>query len=350
MPTERRSSASGTVPARRGGDDAARSATRPRRGWWRASTASVAAATRSAAVGAAGHLDGDDRAEPGVARPGRPPGVPSSRAASSRALAVARSSRTCRVRSPRRASQVSIGPAMAPASSRCRATAGRASSRPASVDAVTSAPRMTSEWPERYLVTECSTTSTPSAERLLHQRSGEGVVAHRQRAGLACHRGQGGQVGHLEHGVGGGLEPEQRRAVEGRRAPLPWSVGSTRRTVDGARSRSSWSSRVATCRCRRAAGRRRRRRGGTSDRAADDRGHARGEDQGVATLEPAEGLLERRPRRVAAARVVDRPVGDVGRGELEGRVDAGTRHTGLAAQGDHAGGGGQVRRGSRRPA
>ena len=72
------------------------------------------------------------------------------------------------------------------------------------------------------------------------------------------------------------------------------------------------------------------------------RGHPRGEDEGVATLEPAQGLLERRPRRVAGARVVDRPVGDVGRGELEGRVDAGTRHTGLASQGDDAGGGGQV--------
>jgi hypothetical protein len=46
-------------------------------------------------------------------------------------------------------------------------------------------------------------------QRPLHQGRRERVVDHGQRAGLACGGAQGREVGHLEHGVGRGLEPQQ---------------------------------------------------------------------------------------------------------------------------------------------
>ena len=242
------------------------------------------------------------------------------------------------MRRPRRASQVSIGPAMAPCSSRA-VDSRSASSRPASVEGVTSAPRMTSEWPERYLVTECSTTSTPSLRGCCTSGVAK-VLSHTVRAPASTrHGGEGADVGDLQHGVGGGLDPEHRRPLQ-RLADLLLVGG-----VD-ATDHHRAGGRELVEQCGRAVVGVRRDHDGPAVRHQGEGGrdgsHPRGEDLGVAALEAAERLLERRPGGVAPARVVDRAVGEVGRRELEGRVDSGTRHTGLAPEGDDTGGGGQL--------
>ena len=97
--------------------------------------------------------------------PRRRPGGRPSRRTSSAALAWARSTRTCRVRRPRSASQASNVPG------------DRAEQVAAPLQhvvqlrrrAVTTAPISTSEWPARYLVAVCTTRSAPSVERLLEQ-------------------------------------------------------------------------------------------------------------------------------------------------------------------------------------
>ena len=115
------------------------------------------------------------------AGPARPSGARCSRRASSAALAWARSTagpgcagRAARAR-PRRARRC------------CRsAGGGRAAAR-----AGRGRPRRpgsrwrrgsTSEWPDRYLVTECTTTSAPCVQRALAERRGEGVVDHDEGA------------------------------------------------------------------------------------------------------------------------------------------------------------------------
>ena len=50
---------------------------------------------------------------------------------------------------------------------------------------------------------------------LLQQWRGEGVVDPDDGPGAAAGGAQGGKVGHLEQRIGGGLQPEQDRAVDG---------------------------------------------------------------------------------------------------------------------------------------
>ncbi len=69
-----------------------------------------------------------------------------------------RSRRNGRVRSPRKASQASCGERIAP-----RVMYGPSNTSRTMDFAAHSTPTITSLWPARYLVPECTTTSMPSA-------------------------------------------------------------------------------------------------------------------------------------------------------------------------------------------
>ena len=177
-----------------------------------------------------------------------------------------------------------------------------------------------------------------AGQRLLHQGSGEGVVTHRQHAALASRSAQRRQVEDLEHRVGRRLDPEHRGTVQdvghrtlvtGIQSPHPHRAGLLELVEQGGRA---------------VVGVRRHHHGAAVGHEADrrcDRRHPRGEDEGLTALHRPERLLEGRPRRVPRPRVVDRPVGDVGRGELEGGVDPGAGQPVLATEGNEAGGGGE---------
>ena len=93
------------------------------------------------------------------------------------AFAVCRCIRTASVLIPRMVSHASIGDDTAPAANWMNCTFSASSS-----SSMTSAPPITSEWPPRYFVVECTTTSAPSDERLLQRGRGEGVVDDDERA------------------------------------------------------------------------------------------------------------------------------------------------------------------------
>ena len=176
-------------------------------------------------------------------------------------------------------------------------------------------------------------------QRLLAEGSGEGVVADHGRALLVSGRDEGRQVGHLQHRVGRGLRPEQVRPLQGR------GDGRGVTDVDPPYGHPPGGGEVLQDHPGAVVGVGRR-----DDDAAfggerqgrGDRCHARGEHQRRATLERPERVLERRPGRVAATGVVDRAVGDVRRGQLQGRVDPGSGHARLAAGRDQDRGGGEV--------
>ena len=129
---------------------------------------------------------------------------------------------------------------------------------------------------------------------LLQQGRGEGVVNTDDGPGAAAGGAQGGKIGHLEQRIGGGLQPEQGRAVDGGLdaagvgqvnavdgpAPLLLAVGeqladpevAVRRGDDAAAGRHEVEHR-------------------------GDRGHAGGECHGVAALRLAHGCLQCLPGR-----------------------------------------------------
>ena len=300
----------------------------------------VAAQTRSAAVGPAGHLDRDDRAPARVPDPRhrRVPGQPRRRARA--ALALARSTRRCSVRSPRSASHTSIGPAIAPCSVRWR-DEPLASARPASVAGVTTAPSRTSLWPDEVLRHRVHDDVGAQLERALEQRCGEGVVDDGEHPALAGGREEGGEVGDLEEGVRRRLQPEQVGAVEGREHGI--GVGDVDPPHDGgalglARRRGS-----RRRRCRRRRARRRCRRGARSDSAAETAAMPEASTSASPPSRSPSGRLERAPRRVARAGVHDVAARVVRRGEHEGGADlAAPGAGGLATEGDDAGGGGET--------
>ena len=239
------------------------------------------------------------------------------------------------MRRPRSASQVSIGPGdravqqPVPAEPLAQLAAGV-------VGRVTTAPRMTSECPARYFVTECSDDVGPGLEGALD--AGEWrrccrttVSTPRSRAAAQQRR----QVGDLEHRVGGRLDPQQRGAVEDvAHRPLVVGIQATHahraRLLElvEQRGRAVVGVRRAPRRCRRA------RPGST---AAATAAMPEAKTRRLAALQRPERLLERRPGGVAGAGVVDRPVGDVGRGELQGSVHAGAGQPVLAGRGRRRG-------------
>ena len=271
LDADRRGAAGSPAPSaapRRAGAGA-RSATRRRRGWSRAVQSRVAATrpARRPRRRRRTSID-DDRARSRGSGPAATAGWPASRPASSAALALARSTRRCRVRSPRRASQVSIGPAIAPwtagGAGAARARRGRRRCPRSTV-----APRMTSECPARYLVTECTTTSAPSVERLLARRGVAKVLSHdgeRARARGPPRRGPAGRRPPASGWSGDSSQSRSAPSQGGERRPRCRLMSTRRRCIRPAASRSS--SRSRRCRCRRASVPRRRRPSGTSDRAA----------------------------------------------------------------------------------
>ena len=264
-------------------------------------------------------------------------GCSRSRAASSRALAWARSTRRCRVRSPRSASQTSIGPAIAPCSvrwvtSRCvvRAAGIRGGCDHGAEQHVAVAGEVLGHRVHDDVGAEL--------ERSLQQRRREGVVHDREHAALAGRRQQGRQVGDLEQRVGRRLEPEQVGAVEGRehRAGVgdvdpahggrPLGLAGAERGDDAVVGRVGGDDGAAV---------------GEQRQGSRHGRHPRRQHEGVAALEVAERGLEGGPRRVARAGVDHVTVGVVGRGEHERGADLTARHDVLAAERDDAGGGGE---------
>ncbi len=150
-------------------------------------------------------------------------------------------------------------------------------------------------------------------ERTLQQRRGERVVDRDDRAVLVCGANDRRDVGDLERGVGRRLEPHHR----GIRARF----GDRRRVGDVDEHRLRAAVLLALGQRGDGAGVRVPRR---DDRAArlhevehrGDGGHAGCERHAVAALERAEGLLERGPRWVPVAAVLDVAAGHVGRGQV----------------------------------
>ena len=158
-------------------------------------------------AGVRGQAREPDALDPRVARSAARP-APPPRPATARSAAPASAARAAPAR-PRTARRCRRG--------WCGGAAALARS-PASD--VTRAPSTTSEWPDRYLVTECRTTSEPSAQRLLHQGRGEGVVRDDDGAGLVRGGGQRTDVGDAEHRVGGALQPQHVGGPSVRRGEL----------------------------------------------------------------------------------------------------------------------------------
>ena len=143
--------------------------------------------------------------------PPRPRGAPRGGARARSALACARSTRRCRVRRPRSASQASNVPGIAPTRSRRPLrTSYSWSSR------TTSAPITTSLWPARNLVTECSTMSAPSSSGCWSSGVAK-VLSTTTRAPASWPAADEAlDVGDLEGRVGRRLDPEDGRVVERR--------------------------------------------------------------------------------------------------------------------------------------
>ena len=128
--------------------------------------------------------------------------------------------RTCSVRRPRSSSAASNGPRMPPSMLRIRA----ARSKCASLRAKTSAPATTSEWPFRYFVAECMTTSAPSAIGFMS--TGVGTVESTASTAPAV-MGDARRLGDVGDGpqrVGRRLDPHQR--VLPGRTPARMAAGS----------------------------------------------------------------------------------------------------------------------------
>ena len=244
------------------------------------------------------------------------------------------------MRSPRSASQTSSGPAIAPCSVRW-ATSRSRWARPASVLGVTTAPSSTSLWPERYLVTEWTTTSAPTSSgrwrrgvakvlsttegtprsRAAASRVGRSATSSRGFVGDSS-QSRSDAVEGVEHGLGVG---DVDAPHDGRAVGLAGVERADDAVVRGVRSDDGA-----------AVGEQRERRGHS--------GHAGGQDQGVPSLEVAERRLEGAPRGVAGPRVHHVPAGVVGRAEDQRCTHLPARRHRFAAQGDDAGRGGEPAR------
>ena len=207
-------------------------------------------------------------------------------------VAPARSTRRCRVRRPRSASQASIGPGTAPCSVRVARSA-----------AAQAAPSRASPRRRGARRSGRRGTSSPSArrvgaelERALQQRGGEGVVDDDERAARACPAATSA-AGRRPPASGWSATPATagRRAVAGA-APRPAvSVMSTRRGCDPAPCRPGPPAAPA---CRVGVPRRdhRRRRAGPGPARRRPRPSRSRTAPRSPALERPERLLERRPR------------------------------------------------------
>jgi len=181
----------------------------------------------------------------------------------------------------------------------------------------------------------------PPLERPLCHRGGERVVdRHHRPPLLPCQAGQDrGDVGHLHHRVGRGLEEEQVGAG-GRGDDRGDVVGLHGPHGERARGRPFGEQRGGAVvgvawHHHDAAHRHQGDDGG-------DRPHPGRVGERVPALQCAENLLEGLPRGVGDAGVVDRRAGEVGGGERDRRVHRRAGGSLRPAEGDGAGGGGEV--------
>jgi hypothetical protein len=173
-------------------------------------------------------------------------------------------------------------------------------------------------------------------ERLLQQRGGKGVVDDDVRAGLVRRVRDRRDVGHLQRGVGRRLQPDQRRVVAG----LDHRVGVG--DVDELRTRAAAGLEVGQLQEAAVVGvPRRHHHRAVADQVQDRRDHREpgGEGQAAATLQLAQGLLERRPRRVAVAAVLHLAARHERRGHRQGLVERVVRLVRWPTGGDGHGGG-----------
>ena len=180
---------------------------------------------------------GDGSGDPGRGRRARHPDARAS-AASAAAVAAWRSTRTARVRIPRRTRNASSGPSVAPVSIWTRSTSAISSGDPATT------PAMTSLWPPRNFVADSTTRSAPSSSG--RQTYGEANVL--STTYVAPWRwasvGERRVIGDERRRVGDGLRVEdaRRRGRERRRDRV--EVGRVDEVDRGPRSRrtcrSSW--------------------------------------------------------------------------------------------------------------
>ena len=280
----------------------------------------------------------DDAAERPGAAPAPRPGARRSRAASSSGVGLRPAppagpgcaGRAGRARPPsarrwRRAAAVGAQPVAVGAA--------------ASVVGVTAAPRSTSLCPERYFVTECTTTSAPSSSGRCTSGVAKVLSTTREHAALAGGGEQRRQVGHLEQRVGRRLQPDQVGAVEGgqRRRRCRRRRPGAPSTDPRPRGRRAWRRGVVG----RRRGRPRSPPSGTQGEGGRDRGHPGGQRERVAALEVAERRLEGRPGRVARAGVDHVAARVVGRGEHQRGADLAAGDDVVAAERHDAGGGGE---------
>ena len=155
-------------------------------------------------------------------------------------------------------------------------------------------------------------------ERALQHGGGEGVVDDDERAVRVRRRGDGRDVGELERGVRGRLDPHHR----GARARRDDLIGVGDVDVDhlqlaARRAIVELADRAGV----RAAGRDDR--GSRLDEVEHgrDRGDSGCERHAAPALESPERVFEGRPRGIGVAPVLAVAAGDVGRGEVHGHVE-----------------------------
>ena len=94
------------------------------------------------------------------------------------------------------------------------ASAATRAARAVRANAVTSTPISRSEWPARYLVTECMTMSAPSSSGRTFSGVAKVASTRDDRSRLVCGLDQPRQIGHRQQRIRHRLEPQQPGAVE----------------------------------------------------------------------------------------------------------------------------------------
>ena len=188
---------------------APRSRSRPPRRRERGSTACRRSRPASASTRSRGR---DGPAGPDRARRGRWDAPRGGGRARSAFVAAARTRRSS-VRSPRISRNASNGCRMSP----CALRMSRARSNSASARAKHSAPAITSEWPLRYFVAECITTSAPSASGRVKIGVAQVESTARARARGVGDPRRRRDVADPPHRVARRLEPDELRRVRAAR-------------------------------------------------------------------------------------------------------------------------------------
>ena len=130
--------------------------------------------------------------------------------------------RSASVLTPRSARKLSNGPAIAPTAFCRKPRRSRSGVEPrvAGPIATMATPPITSEWPFRYLVAECTTTSKPSSSGRCTHGLAKVLSATLRMPRCAADLGDRAQVGQAQQRVGRRLDPHQLRVGLQRREQL----------------------------------------------------------------------------------------------------------------------------------